>query len=68
MDGEDSEFEELLVTQAVGLSLHGFDLVVCSFERAGGYGVSAVALASELKRHVHLASLSRSSQPQATSS
>jgi hypothetical protein len=34
MDGEDSEFEELHVPEAVGLAFHELDLVVGAFKRA----------------------------------
>ena len=38
MDGIDFEFEEVFVTEAVGLSFHSFDFVVGSFEGTGGDG------------------------------
>ena len=38
MDGVDFEFEEVFVSEAIGLSLHGFDFVVGSFEGSGGDG------------------------------
>ncbi len=34
MDGEDFEFEEFVVAVAVGLAFHGFDFVVCPFQRS----------------------------------
>jgi hypothetical protein len=34
MNGHDFEDEEVVVAKAVGLSLHGLDLVVSSFQRA----------------------------------
>ena len=35
MDGEDFEFEELLISEAVGASFEGFDFVVGPLQRAG---------------------------------
>ena len=35
MDAEDFEFEEIVVTETLCLALHGFDLVVGPFHRAG---------------------------------
>ena len=39
MKRQDFEFEECMVTEAVGLALHGFDLVVSRFQGTGGVGV-----------------------------
>ena len=39
MDGEYLQLEEFLVAVAVGLPLHGLDLVVGAFQRAGGDAV-----------------------------
>ena len=36
MDGQDFELEELLISEAEGLSFEGFDLVVRAFQLAGG--------------------------------
>ncbi len=35
METEDFEFEELTISEAVGLSFHGLDFVVGAFQRAG---------------------------------
>ena len=35
MNGHDFEFEELQVPEAMGLSLHSFDLVICALQGAG---------------------------------
>lgn len=35
MNAQDSEFIEFAITEAVGLSVHGLDLGVGSFQRAG---------------------------------
>ena len=42
MQGVDFEFEELGVSEAVGLSLHDADLGIGTFEGAGGNGVVVV--------------------------
>ena len=42
MEAEDFEFEELGITEAVGLALHGFDLVVGALQRAGRDAVIVV--------------------------
>ncbi len=39
MESEDFKFEEFLVAKALGLSLHRFDFVLDSFQRAGGDGI-----------------------------
>ena len=39
MNAEDFESEELGIAKAVGLPLHGFDLVVGSFQRTGRDGI-----------------------------
>ena len=39
MKGQDFEFEEFQVTEAVGLAFHGFDLVIGALQGAGGDGV-----------------------------
>lgn len=39
MEGVDFESEELLVSKAVGLTLHGLDFVVHAFQWAGRYWV-----------------------------
>jgi hypothetical protein len=36
---QDFEFEELPVSEAIGLPLHSFDLVIGPFQGAGGDGV-----------------------------
>lgn len=35
MDGQDLEFEEFSIAEAVGLAFHGLDFIVDAFERAG---------------------------------
>jgi hypothetical protein len=42
VDGVDFKFKEFLVTEAVGLSFHGFDFVVGAFEWSRGDGVVVV--------------------------
>ena len=39
MDAIDFQFEELLVTEAIRMALHGLDLVVRPLQGAGGDGV-----------------------------
>jgi len=38
----DFQDEELMVSEAVGLAIHGFDFVVGAFQRSGGNGVVVV--------------------------
>ena len=42
MDGEDFQLEEGVVAKAIGLTLHGFDLVVRPFQGTGGDGIVVV--------------------------
>ena len=35
MEREDFEFEEFMISESVGLSFHGFDLVIGPFEWSG---------------------------------
>jgi hypothetical protein len=44
VDGEDFEFEKLLISESISLVFHGLDLVVGSLQRAGGDGVVVPAL------------------------
>jgi len=50
MNTHNSEFEKLVVTVAVGLSFHRFDLVVCSFNGAGRDGMIVVGKNAETIR------------------
>jgi len=36
VNGEDFQFEEVVISKAVGLSFHGLDFVVRPFQRSGG--------------------------------
>ena len=47
MDAEDFESEEFLVSKPIGLTFHGFDLVVGAFQWACGYGVIVVGKDSQ---------------------
>lgn len=47
MDSEDFESEELVVSEAIGLAFHGFDLVVRAFQGARGNGVGVVGQDSQ---------------------
>ncbi len=40
MERVDFQLEELSVSEPVGLSLHGLDLVIHTFQRAGGDGMA----------------------------
>lgn len=39
MKGQDFEFEEFVIPEAIGLPFHGFDLIVGPFQGSGGDGV-----------------------------
>lgn len=43
MESQDFEFEEFQVAEAIGLALHGLDLVVGALQGSGGYGVIIVS-------------------------
>jgi hypothetical protein len=40
---QDFEFEEFMISEPVGLWLHGFDFVVGSFQGTGEYGVIIIS-------------------------
>jgi hypothetical protein len=42
VDGHDFEFEEFQISEAIGLTFHGFDFVVGAFKGSGGDGVVVI--------------------------
>jgi hypothetical protein len=66
MEGEDFEDEELLVSNSIGLTFHGFDFVVGAFEWVGRSEIAVIGQAAEgveaeglgeLMRHLNAAGL-----------